>query len=147
MKVILLKDLKKHGKEGDTVEVKDGYGRNYLVPQGLALCASSQNFKKIEGMKKTQAKTAEKEKQNFLGLKKRIEKISLNINVEAKEDEGLYGAINEAQILKLLKAEEIDLDKGKISLEKPIEKLGVYNLKINLYPGIEASLRLWVMKK
>jgi len=147
VKVILLKNLGKLGKENDVVEVKDGYGRNYLIPRGLALGASGQNFKRLEEIKKTKAKVAAKEKQDFLKLKEKIDKISLTITVEAKDNEELYGTIGEAQILNFLQAEGIDLDKGKIILEEPIKKLGVYNLKVSLYPEVEASLRLWIMKK
>ncbi|MFH1504419.1 MAG: 50S ribosomal protein L9 [Candidatus Omnitrophota bacterium] len=147
MKVILLKNLKKFGSEGDTVEVKDGYGRNYLIPQGLALGVSGENFKKFQEVKKARVKAAEKEKQSFLKLKEQIDNISLTVTVEAKEDEELYGAITEPQILKLLKAEGVDLDKGKIDIEEPVKKLGVYNFKITLYPEVQAVLRLWVMKK
>jgi len=145
--VILLKNLGKLGKENDIVEVKDGYGRNYLLPRGLALCASNQNFKKLEEIKKTRAKAVQKQKQDFLKLKEKIDKLSLTITVEAKDDEELYGTIGEAQILNFLEAESIELEKGKIILEEPIKKLGVYNLKVNLYPEVEASLRLWIMKK
>ena len=71
----------------------------------------------------------------------------MTLTVEAKENEELYGTINEAQILKQLKAEGIDLEKGVLVLDEPITKLGVYNLPIHLYSEVEASLRVWVMKK
>lgn len=147
MKVILLIDLPKLGKEGETTEVKDGYARNYLIPKGFALKATDQNFKRIKEIKKAKTKVVEKQKRESLELKKTIEKISLTVAVEAKDDEELYGAINQAQILKLLKDEGIDLDKEKLILEESIKKLGVYNLKIYLHPEVEASLRVWVVKK
>lgn len=147
MKVILLTDLPKLGKEGETTEVKDGYARNYLIPQGFALKATVQNFKRIKEIEKAKSKVGEKQKQESSKLKKTIEKISLTVAVEAKDDEELYGAISQAQILKLLKDEGIDLDKEKLILKEPIKKLGVYNLKIYLHPEVEASLRVWVVKK
>lgn len=147
MKIILLKDSGRLGKEGDTVQVKDGYARNCLIPQGLALEATDKSFKRLQEIKKTRSKIAEKENQKFLKIKEDVEKISLTITVEAKEDEGLYGAIGEAQILKLLATEGVELEKGKIDLSDPIDKLGVYNLKVELYPGVEASFRVWVVKK
>jgi len=147
VKVILLKDSGKLGKEGDSVQVKDGYARNYLIPQGIALEASDKNFKKLQEIKKAREKIAEKEKQKFLELKEQIEKVSLTITAEAKDDDELYGTISEAQILKQLKAEGIDLQKGKLALDEPIEKVGVFNLEVDLHPEVKASLRVWVVKK
>ncbi|NQT28136.1 MAG: 50S ribosomal protein L9 [Candidatus Omnitrophica bacterium] len=147
MKVILLKDSNKLGKEGDTVEVRDGYARNYLIPQGLAFIATAGSFKRIEEIKKVKAKLEERKKKDFSKIKEEIEKISLTVTAEAKDDEELYGAINEAQILKLLQSEGIELEKNSLVLDEPINKLGVYNLKVNVYSGVEATLRVWVVKK
>ena len=147
MKVILLKDLRRLGKEGEVAEVKDGYARNYLLPQGFALMATPRNFKRLQEVKKTRSKMEEKKRQSFLKVKEQIEKVSLTIPVEAKENDELYGAISQAQILKLLKTEGVDLEKDKLILEEPIEKLGVYSLKVDIYPEVEAVLRVWVVKK
>jgi len=147
VKVILLRDLGKLGNQADVIEVKDGYARNFLIPQGLALRASDANFRRLQEMQRTRTKLAEREKQKFLKLKDEIEKISLTITVEAKENEELYGSITEAQVLKLLKAEGLELEKGKLVISEPIDKLGVFNLKINLHPEVEAALRVWVVKK
>jgi len=147
VQVILLKDLKKLGREGDAVEVKDGYARNYLIPQRLALVATKGNFKRLEEIKRVKAKIEESKKQDFSKIKEKIEKISLTVTAEAKDDEELYGAINEAQILKLLHSEGIELEKDSVVLDEPIKKLGVYNLKVNVYLGVEATLRVWVVKK
>ena len=147
MKIILLKDLGKLGNQGEVKEVKDGYARNFLIPKGFALVASAANFKKLEEVKRTRNKLAEKTKGKFAQLKEEIDKISLTIAVEAKENEELYGAISEAQVLKLLKDEGMDLEKGKLVITEPIDKLGVFNLKVNLHPEVEATFRVWVVKK
>ena len=147
MKIILLKSIRKLGEEGDLVEVKDGYARNFLLPQGMALKATSVNCNRIEEIKKSQSKSKIKQKGFNVELKERIEKISLTITVEAKENEELYGKIGETQILKLLKAEGVELEKGKLILDESINKLGVYNLKIDLDSEIQANLRVWAVKK
>ncbi|MCK4912452.1 MAG: 50S ribosomal protein L9 [Candidatus Omnitrophica bacterium] len=147
MKIILLKDSKKLGKEGDVVEVKDGYARNCLIPQGLALVVTEGSAKRLEEIKRVRAKVEDKKKQDFSKIKEKIEKISLTVSAEAKEDEELYGTINEAQILKLLQSEGVELEKDSLVLDEPIKKLGVYNLKVNIDAGIEATLRVWVVKK
>jgi len=147
MKVIILKGSKKLGKEGDTVEVKDGYARNCLIPGGLALAVTKGSTKRLEEIKRVRAKVEDKKKQDFSKIKEKIEKISLTVSAEAKDDEELYGTINEAQILKLLQSEGVELEKDSLVLDEPIKKLGVYNLKVNIYAGIEATLRVWVVKK
>jgi len=147
VKVILLTDFGKFGKEGDVVKVRDGYGRNYLIPQGIALEAIDSNFKKLEGIKKAKNKLVEKEKDKFLKVKEDLEKISLTIATEAKENEELYGSINEVQIFKLLKTEGIDLDKDMLVLKTPIDRLGVFTVEINLHQDVKAALKVWIVKK
>ena len=147
MKVILLKDIKKIGEEGKAVEVKDGYARNYLIPKGLAVKTTDEGLKKLEEIKRKRAKTSEEEKQKLLIFKEKLEAISLTITAKVKEGEDIFGSINELQILKALSDENIDLEKGKIVLEEPLKKVGVYNLKVKLHPQIDASLRVWVVKK
>ncbi len=147
MKVILLTALGRLGKEGDVAEVKDGYARNYLIPEGKALRADSKNFQRLEDIRKIKSKAAEKEKGEVLKIKEQIEQVSLTIVSEAKDDEELYGSIGEAQIVKALRAEKIDLDKESLSLDEPIRKLGVYKIKVSLHPEVEAALRVWVVRK
>jgi large subunit ribosomal protein L9 len=147
VKVILIKDLGKLGKEGEAVEVKDGYARNYLIPQGMALQAIDKNFKKFQEVKSAKAKLREREKEKSLTLKTQLEKISLTIPAEAKDNEEIYGSINELQIVKLLKQEGVDIEKDKIIIESPIKKLGVYNIKINISSEICAVVRVWIVKK
>ena len=135
------------GKEGDVVEVKDGYARNCLIPQRLALVVTEGSSKRLEEIKRVRAKIEDKKKQDFSKIKEKIEKVSLTVSVEAKDNEELYGTINQAQILKLLQSEGINLEKDSLVLDEPINKLGVYNLKVNVYSGLEATLRVWVVKK
>lgn len=147
MKIILTKDAEKLGKEGDVIEVKEGFARNFLLPRGVAIKATKNSFKEIEEMKKRKDKQEEKVKTDALKIKTKIEALSVTITTEAKDTEELYGSITEQQILKALKEEGFALDKGKIAIPEPIKKLGVYNLKVKLHPAVEANLRLWVMKK
>lgn len=148
MKVILLKNIGKWGKEWDTVDVKDGYACNYLIPQGIAIKMEKGNIKRIEELKRQRIKEIEGKMKNLQALKDHLGKISLTITTQVKNEEEIYGSITETQILKLLKDEEkIELEKGKIELSEPIKKVGVYNLKVHLNPDIEASLRLWIVKK
>ncbi|MEI8350463.1 MAG: 50S ribosomal protein L9 [Candidatus Omnitrophota bacterium] len=147
MKVILVKTLEKVGKEGDVVEVKDGFGRNFLIAKGLAVKATKDSFREIDEIKKRKIKLNEKVKKDALTFKEKIDAFSLTVTMEAKDSEELYGSVSEAQILKALKEEGIALEKGMLVIEEPIKKLGVYHLKVILHPEVEGSLRLWVMKK
>lgn len=147
MKIILTKDVEKIGKEGDVIEVKEGFARNFLLPKGVAIKATKNSFKEIEELKKRKDKHEEKIKSEALAIKKKIEALSLTITAEAKDTEELYGSVTEQQILKALKEEGLAFDKGKITLPEQIKKLGVYNLKVKLHPAVDANLRLWVMKK
>ena len=147
MKVILIKDIEKLGKCGEVVEVRDGYARNYLIPQGLALHASKENFQRLERIKEKERKLLERKKKQALQLKEKIEKLSLTIPVGVKEGEDIYGSVGSAQISKLLKSEGIEIEENKIILAEPIRKLGVYSIEIELHPQVKGSLRVWVVKK
>ncbi|MCF7887194.1 MAG: 50S ribosomal protein L9 [Candidatus Omnitrophica bacterium] len=149
MKVILLdNNVEKLGKEGGLVEVKNGYGRNYLIPNKLALPATKANLKKAEQLKKERVKKEKKQKQGLITLKDRLDGLSLTVATEAKEDDSLYGNIGKAQIIKLLKEkEEIEILKDRVSLQEPINKLGVYKIPVKIDKDLEANLRLWVVRK
>ena len=147
MKIILVKTLEKVGKEGDVLEVKDGFGRNFLVAKGFAVMANKDSFREIEEIKKRKIKLDEKVKKDAAAFKEKIGALSLTVTMEVKDGEEIYGSVGEAQILKALKEEGVTLEKGMLILDEPIKKLGVYHLKVNLHPEVEGSLRLWVMKK
>ncbi len=147
MKVIIVKNIANFNKIGEIVEVKDGFARNFLIPQGFALEVNPINIAKFEVIKQQKLKNEERRKKTFLELKEKIEKLPLTLTAQVKQGEEIYGSINAAQILKALEDEGIILEKGNLVLEEPIKKIGIYNLKITLYPEIEAKLRLWVVKK
>jgi len=147
VKIILLKDVEKIGKEGNVIEVKEGYARNFLLPQKLAIKATKDSFREIEEIKKRKDKVEEKTKKEASEIKVKMEALSLTIIQEAKDTEEIYGSVGEQQILKVLNDEGIALEKGRIEILEPIKKLGVYNLKVRLHPAVEANLRVWVMKK
>ena len=147
MKVILLKNVKKVGQEGQVIDVKGGFARNFLIPQGFALLSSKDNCKKIEDIKLRQAKVVARQAHVAGDLKSKLEELSLTIVCQAKDDEQIYGSVTEAQIAKALEAEEIKISSNQIIVNEPIKKLGVYNLTVKLTPEIDATLRLWVVKK
>jgi large subunit ribosomal protein L9 len=147
MKVILYKDIENLGKTGDIIEVKRGFAQNFLIPKGLALEATPQSLKKIEQEKKRREKIKEAEKRAAEELSLKLERISLTIPVETKDDETLYGSVSDSQICKVLEEEGIKIDRKSILLENPIKRIGVYEIPIRLHSEVETKIKVWVVKK
>lgn len=147
MKVVLLKKIKKIGAEGDVVNVKDGFARNFLLPQGMALIHSEHNLRLFNAANKQKEKMLLKQKEEALKVKEKIDAMSLTILAEVKDGEDIFGSVGKQQIEKSLSEEGFVIDKDKIELEGPIRKLGIYNLPVNLFPGVIATLKVWIVKK
>src|SRR5699024_757804 len=143
MEVILLKDVKPLGKSGDLVEAKTGYARNYLLPRGLAVEATKENKKKWkEEMKNLEAKR-QKEEEEALELKEKIEKITVEIETKGGEGGRLFGSITSNDIADALKYQhKINLDRRKIQLKDNIKTTGITNVYVRIYPEITASLKV-----
>ena len=147
MEVILSQDVEKLGKVGQVVEVKDGYARNFLIPQRKAYLATAANLKKIEQERTRKAALEEQVKKETQALAEKLSKVSCTIAVEVNDLDKLYGSVTEADIAKALEAEGHSIDKKSIILEKPIEELGIFEVPIKLLHDVTAKVRLWVTKK
>jgi len=147
MKVILLKNVSGLGAPGDTIEVKSGYARNYLIPEKIALEATGASARYYELLKRKQVKVQENEKREAEGLKSRLEKVSLTLAAELKSEEEIYGSISAQNIVQALAKEGIDLDKDAVVLAEPLRKIGVYTLEAKLHPDVSASFKVWIVKK
>ena len=147
MEVILCRDVEKLGKTGDVVKVKEGFARNFLLPQKMAYAATSANLKKIEQEKARRLALEGKKQDAAQELAKKLSGLSCTVNVEVNDVEKLYGSVTEADIVKALEAEGYPIDKRDVLLEKPIEELGIYEVAIKLHPQVQAKIRLWVTKK
>lgn len=147
MRIILLKDIEKLGKEGQVLQVKDGYARNYLLPSCLAQAATEENLKLSELREEKEKRRFEKEKGQAQNLAERLSKLSLTIASQAKEDEELFGSVNAQAIAQALMSEGVEIEKDKIVLDAPIKKLGIYQIKVHLLPEVDTSFKLWVVKK
>jgi len=146
-KLILLKDVEKLGKSGDIIVAKDGYARNYLFPEGLALPATEQNVRAAEANKKHNAEALEKERREAQGLSEAISRLSCTIAVEAGKDDKLFGSVTAIDIHNALESEGVSVDKKKIELPEHISQIGIYQIPIKLHPEVVATLKLWVVKK
>ena len=147
MKIILREDVPDLGSAGQTIEVKDGYGRNYLFPRNLAIPATKANLRAVGEIGKQKELADRKRRREAEVIKERIEKLELSTEVLVGEDEKLFGSVTSADIAELIEKESVIVDKRAIELENPIKALGVYTVPIKIDKDVTASLKLWVIKK
>ena len=147
MKVILTEEIKSIGQPGDLLTVKDGYARNYLLPNNKAVQATTQNMKQFEHQKRLIGEKLNKIKSEAEKLAKKLGQISCTITKPAGEEDKLFGSVTSADIYESLKNEGIEIDKKKISLDEPLKELGIFNITVKLHPEITATLKVWVVKE
>jgi large subunit ribosomal protein L9 len=147
MDIILMENVEKLGQVGDVVKVKNGYARNYLLPRQLGVAATTGNIKRIEKEKTKRLAIDEAQKKEAEQKAESLSKVSLTIMVEVNDQEKLYGAVSETEILEALEAEGQIIDKKALVLEKPVDDLGIFEIGVKLHPQVIAKIRLWVTKK
>jgi large subunit ribosomal protein L9 len=147
MKIILKEDIKKLGKMGQIVDVADGYARNYLVPKGIAVEASTKNIRSLEHEKKIIQEKARKHKDSAQDLASRISAMTLTIKAKAGEEEKLFGSVTTMDIAEALLTRGVEIEKKKIVLEEPIKRLGSYSVQIKLHPDVSVPLTIEVIQE
>jgi len=147
VKVILLKDIETLGSAGEVVEVKNGYGRNFLIPRNEALVASAANMAQFESRRKQQETLAERDRRAAEALAKKLETESITAQVKVGEEDRLFGSVTAQNIAELLDEKGYEVDRRAIHLEDPIRELGVYNVEVRLHPEVAAAVKLWVVKE
>lgn len=142
MKVLLIQDVKSLGKKGEVKEVKDGYGRNFLIKNGLAKHATTEVLRQYEAQKKRDALAQADELKRLNAIKEEIEKITLIVKRKLGANGSLFGAVTKDEIATDLKAlHELDIDKKTVEIDKPIKATGNYEISIKLGHGIHAILK------
>lgn len=145
MKVILKSDIKGLGKKESSVEVSDGYARNYLIPRGLAVEANTTNLNVMNSRQESEKKKKEREKQKAQDLAEKIKGITVVFKAKAGENGKLFGSITNKDIADKLKSSfNLDIDKKQIHLDDAIKSLGATVADIKLYPEISAKLSVKV---
>ena len=147
MKVILLKDVDRVGAAGEIVQVSDGFGRNYLIPNSQALLATDANVARFETRRRQHEAAAEREQRSAAGFAQQLEQASLTAQVKVGEGEQMFGSVTSQNISDLLVEQGYEVDRRMIELDEPIRALGVYNVKVNLHPEVAATVKLWVVKE
>ncbi|KUG02682.1 lsu ribosomal protein l9p [hydrocarbon metagenome] len=145
MKVILIKDVKKLGTIGEIKEVSDGYARNYLIPQGMALEATQTRLKETQEKDIKQQKRKGKEEADARALQEKLNGKSVKLLARTGGSDKLFGAITVKEIAEALQKQHgTSIDKKKIELKDPIKHLGTYEAKIKIYPSIQAQIQIIV---
>lgn len=141
MEVILQQDVKGLGKKGDVVNVADGYGRNFLLPRGLAVPATAGNLRQVDLEKETQKQKRERELKEAEEVAARLQGQKLQITTKVGESGKLFGSITSQEIAERLQRQyKVEIDKRKIDLEEPIKSVGKHPIKIKLHPKVQVEI-------
>jgi large subunit ribosomal protein L9 len=148
MKVILTEDLRGTGKRGETVDVKEGYGRNYLIPEGLALPANESNQKRFENIIKNLQDKKGRVLKAASDIKEKLEEITLIIKKKAGSDGKLFGSVTHKDVADSIKETiGVDINKKSVRINEPIKSTGAHTLEIHLEQNITATVKVEVEKK
>jgi large subunit ribosomal protein L9 len=144
MEVILKEDINKLGHRGDVVKVADGYGRNYLLPQKLAIEATVANKSVIEQMKGSAARKSAKEKVDAEAFSTQLSEVELVFERKVGENDHLFGSVTSGDIAHELEAKGFKVDRRKISLDEPLKSLGEYHVPVKLHREVTAHVKVVV---
>jgi large subunit ribosomal protein L9 len=143
MRVILLDNVEGVGKSGETRDVRDGYGRNFLVPRGLAMPATTGNIKKVQEKAKLILDKREKDLKTAGFLKTRLEETPLAIKKKSGVDGKLFGSVTSKDVVDAVKKSlDLDIDRRAIKFSEPIKTTGVHTVGVHLEKSVSAELRL-----
>jgi|TARA_B100001250_G_scaffold27059_1_gene22335 large subunit ribosomal protein L9 len=146
MDIILLKDYDGLGDAGDVVNVKPGYARNKLIPEGVALRASKRNLAIAQERKRTVENRQEREDVAKDILVKTLTKTEITIEAQVGEEDKMFGSVTAMDIQKSLEEKGIDLDRNAILLDEPIKALGIYHVSVRVAPNLNGDVKVYVIK-
>ena len=147
MKVILKEDVHNLGQQGDVVEVKSGYARNYLMPKKLAILFTAEQQKSIEESQRMEVRKLEREKDQLESILKEVKSLSLSLKMKSEEDNKLFGSVTKLDIVKLLEENGIKIDKKYIDLGSPIKTLGEHEVNVSFTKEMSESFTVSVEKE
>lgn len=144
MKLILREDVYNLGKGGDLVEVKPGYGRNFLIPGGLAVLANPKNIREVEHQKAVAAAKAAKLKASAEAIAKRLSDTPVSLRRKVGEQDKLYGSVTAMDVAEALAARGLDIDRRTIDLSEPIKTLGDFEVRVKLHSDVVGKVKVKV---
>src|SRR5262245_61597427 len=146
IQVILTEDVPQLGNAGDVVNVKPGYARNYLMPQGKAMLATEGRVREIQHQRRVVEEKVKKEMKSFEAVAKRLADQSLEFKVQAGEEGKLFGSVTNADIAEQLTARGFEIDRRKIELSEPIKLLGEYEVEVKLHRAVKGKVKVQVVQ-
>jgi large subunit ribosomal protein L9 len=144
MKLILREDVYNLGKGGELVEVKPGYGRNYLIPRGLAVLANPKNIREVEHQKAVAAAKAAKLKASAQAVAKRLSETPVALSRKVGEQDKLYGSVTAMDIAEALAARGLEIDRRSIDLAEPIKTVGDFEVGVKLHSEVVGKVKVKV---
>jgi len=145
-KLVLIEDVPHLGQQGDLVEVKPGYARNFLLPNSLATVPTAHNLKLLEKYKIRVQQAREAKIADLKGLAEQIQRVNITIEANATEEGHLYGSVGPAEVSKALRGRNLPVETEAVNMEGPIKELGLYAVKLNLGYEIESEVKVLVVK-
>ena len=147
MKLILTQDVDNVGNEGDVVDVKPGFGRNFLIPQKLAITFSKSQLKQVEEKRSQEDRKIDRQKDVLLDLLSKVADLNITIKMNSEDGAKLFGSVTKLDIEKLLIANNIVFDKKYIDLSTPIKTLGEHEINVKFSNDIAGSFKLTIEKE
>ena len=147
MKLILIQDVDNVGNEGDVVDVKPGFGRNFLIPQKLAVTFSKSQLKQVEEKRTNEDRKIDRQKDVLLDLLSKVADLNITVKMKSEDGEKLFGSITKLDIEKLLVENDILFDKKYIDLSAPIKTLGEHEINIKFSNDISGSFKLTIERE
>lgn len=147
MQLILTRDVDQLGKAGELVTVKNGYGRNFLLPKGYALTATKRNVAELEHNRAMIAARVARERADAESVANRLNGMTLQFERLVGDEDKMFGSVTVRDLANQLEVAGVKLDARKIKLEEPIKALGKYEVPVKLGSNVEASLKFWVVGK
>lgn len=145
MNVILTQDIDKLGRAGEIVAVKPGYGRNYLLPRGIALLATRGNVAQLEHHRRSIARDQEKIRASHEQIAKSLEGTSVSIARKAGKDDKLFGSVGARDVVEALAAQNIDLDRKLVQLSEPLRSVGTFEVQVRFSADVSVVLKVNVI--
>lgn len=147
MEVILNESIETLGKAGDIVKVADGYGRNYLLPRGMAMPADKKNVVKMEKQRQAIIARAAKVAQEYEALATKLAELDIVCRVKVGEDDKLFGSVTSRDIAAVIENSGYEIDRRKIQLQEPIKAIGEHEIDVRVHPDVTARIKVKVVSE
>jgi large subunit ribosomal protein L9 len=146
MRVILKSDLASLGKAGDVVDVRAGYGRNFLIPRGLATPASEESMAALAHQQRIIEAERKKQLGEWNALAEKLNDAAVTFRREAGENEKLFGSVTNRDVVEALEGEGFEVDRRWLQMDEPLRSIGLFNIEVRLHPEVSATIKVFVIR-